>query len=98
MDKKVKYPYFSAKFDELLKKTGVTLYRLDEDNIWRASNLSKIKKGTHRPTDEIINALASYEALNIDYETLLAWRMIDEYGAHIVRQAGQELAEEERNT
>jgi len=87
MNADIKWPFFARMFSELLEKTGVSLYRLDEDTPLRAPNLSKIKKGVRRPTDDIIKELASYKPLGVSEAELKAWRLVDEMEPEILQQA-----------
>lgn len=84
---KQKWPFFAKKFSDLLLQTGVSLYRLDEDTPLRSSNMTKVKAGTKRPTDDILKALANYQPLNASYQELLSWRAIDEYGIEVLKEA-----------
>ena len=56
-DEPIRWPFFAEQFSRLLSERGVTLYRLDEDTALRASNLSKMKAGRRRPTDEALRIL-----------------------------------------
>lgn len=84
MDKDVRWPYFAQRFSELLERTGVTLYRLDEDTPLRAPNLSKIKAGTRRATDDVLMALSAYEPLGVTFAELESWRLMDEYSQEAI--------------
>lgn len=86
MNTEIRWPFFAQKFATLLETRGVTLYRLDEDTPLRSSNLSKVKAGKRRPTDEILRALATYPALNITFDELKGWRAIDEDGVAAMKE------------
>lgn len=91
MKDEVRWPIFAQNFSALLERTGVTTYRLDEDTPLRSSNLSKVKAGTRRATDDILRALADYEPLGISYVELASWRLQDEYPPEVVHHMMEEL-------
>lgn len=93
MGKTVRWPNFAKHFERLLLERGVSLYRLDEDTTLRASNMTHVRQGTKRPTDDIIKELARYEPLAITAEALEAWRTLDECSPAAIREAARLLDE-----
>jgi DNA-binding Xre family transcriptional regulator len=94
MNDPVKWPRFAKRLSELLEDRQITLYRLDEDTPLRSSNMSKIKAGTKRPTDEVLEALANYKPLNVRLEDLKGWRALDEVGDDAILSAAKTLMEQ----
>lgn len=85
MSEENKWPFFSKRLSERLEKKEITLYRLEEDTRdreikLRSSNMSKVKAGKKRPTDDILKALSEYQPLDLTLEELKGWRAIDEVG------------------
>lgn len=83
----VKWPKFAAFLDYLVQGRGLTYYRIGEETPVRATHLWHLKRGTKRPTDEVIKALAAYEPLRTTETTLLAWRALDEVPEMALREA-----------
>lgn len=79
------------KFGEKLKahreKMGVSGWQIEKETGYLRSNVSSIEAGRVKPSIEFLEKLSKMEALQIDFETLKAWKAMDDYGEDVLRAA-----------
>lgn len=88
---KVRWPFFSKKFKQLLEDAPLTVYRICEETTLRSSNMSKIVNGTRRATDDVLETLNIYRPDIFSVSKMKGWRAIDEAGAEAIREAMEEI-------
>jgi len=82
---------FTERLESHLAKINKTPYWL-----WKESKLSQtvvynVVSGKRTPTDEVLKAFAGVEGLGLDYETLVSWRVVDEYPKGVLLKACKQL-------
>lgn len=71
--------YFSEKLEHLFKQKGYSAYRLAKATGLHEQHVYKIARGERRPTDEILEKIASISELEVSVNVLKGWRLLDEY-------------------
>jgi len=79
--------YFSKLLEEHLAKVGYSAYRLAKETGLHEQHMYKITRGERRPTDDVIDKIASISSLSISGEELKAWRLFDEADVATINKA-----------
>lgn len=85
---------FERRFKELLKQRGLKQEDVAFDLRWDPGKLSKIVLGKKPRTEDYLRAIAAHQGLNISYEILLTWRLLDEYPPEMLANALKALEDE----
>ena len=72
--------YFGEQLLAHIKGLGLTPYQIALKNPIDYGLLNRVLNGKRGPSDELLQKLAAIPELKISYETLKAWKLIDEHG------------------
>ncbi len=87
LPKMIGMSYFSDNLSKRLENLGMTKYRLHKLMGLSESIVINVTNGARKPSEEFIKKLASVDELGLTYPELLAWKLTDEYGEDILKEA-----------
>ena len=82
---------FGQKFKTWREQKHVSNYLIEQRTGVKRSNLTNLEKGIYRPSDEVLQKLASIPELGISFNQLKVWKAMDDYGPDILIQAAKEI-------
>ena len=77
---------FAALFRAWRDHVGVSGYAIESATGYLRANLSAIENGRIDPSDDFLRKVSSMPELGLDYQTLLAWKLMDSYPFESVKR------------
>lgn len=84
--------YFAQRLTSHLQMIAMSKYRLSKLSGALESAIINVTNGKRRPTDDLIRKLANVPQLKLSYDTLRAWRALDEWTPNELLLAVREMA------
>ena len=84
--------YFAQRLTQHLQMIAMSKYRLSKLSGALESAIINVTNGKRRPTDDLIRKLANVPQLRLSYDTLRAWRALDEWTPNELLLAVREMA------
>lgn len=79
--------YFSDSLEAAFERSKLTSYKVSLEAKIDQSLMHRVLKGQRKPSEEFLQKLSLVKELGLSYPELLSWKLIDEYGEDVIKEA-----------